>query len=382
MKMRKWINGLLVLLVLSIASCQKADIPSSDLGAVLFKFDGSIDGNVVFEAGENNYIMHTDYVDNGNSDVLLMRGEFRNKSNTDDDFLRFEFYGYDSVNNTNILQNVFNQTDFKSYSQDTLEQITGSNILKFYTLYGTSSNVDWDFGDGSIGTGDTAIHTYSSVLNDVTVTMTSYNALANCTDTVANFINLTDPINNQVQFGVIPTTTNLDSFEFTATVGFNTYTWDFGDLIPPQQLTINTAMTYYGDSSRKTIELTATKAGLVSYWKAVINPNRIAPCFAAYKYDVLSTPVKNVSQRVPYKSCIITYKKNGATYRSYKNNSSNQSNRNVFVLANASPYENNAEGKATLRLQGAVNTYLYNVNNANDSIRMNSNELTIAVAHP
>ncbi len=381
--MKKIGNGLLLLFIaLSIGSCNKEPLGPGDPGEVLFKFEGTIDSNVLFEAGENNYVMYTDYLDNGSSDVLIMKGEFRDKTNMNDNYLRFEFFGYDSVNNTGIQQNVFNQTDYYSYSLDSLSQTTGSTILKFYTLYGAGATIAWDFGDGTTGSGDTVIHTYPVTLNDANVKMSSYQALSNCTDSVDNLVNLTDPADGQVQFGFTAATTLLDSFLFTASPNFTSYTWDFDNQITQLPGTVPNSGVRYTDSLRKTIELTATKGAITSQWRAVLNPNNFSPCYAAFMYDVLSTPVTSFSQRAPFKSCIITYKKNGVVYQSYKNDSRNQSNNIVFNLSSANPYIQNADGQSTIQLRGSLNTFLYNVTNQNDSIPISSSNVSIAVAHP
>ncbi len=378
--MKSFLIGALVLTVFCISSCQKSVDPNTT-GQVAFTFSGIIDTSILLEAGEDNMMMYTDYIDNGNTDVLLMKGEFRDKTNPNSHFLRFEFYGYDSAQNNDIQQNVFNKTDYFSYSTDSLNQTTGSTILKFYTLYGTGATINWDFGDGTFGSGDTAIHTYPASLNDATVTMNSFYAAASCGDTVSNFINLADPVNGQVQFNISYLSTSLDSFAFSATSGFTNYQWDFGN-----QTTLQGANPFGGvnylDSLKKTIELTATKTSSISQWKAVVSPNQLTPCFAAFVYDILNTPVTNYSTRAPFKSCVISYMKNGDLYRSYKTGHSNQSNRKVFELYKTSIFQKNARGQETLKLDGFVNTYLYNVNDNTDSIQMVSNALSIAVAHP
>lgn len=379
--MKRFINGFLfVLITICIVSCSK-ETPLDSQGEVVFKFDGTIGSTAeVFEAGENNYFLSTSYQDSGPNEILLMRGEFLDKTNPTDNYLRFEFYGYDSVDNSNILQKVFDQTSYNSFSIDSTLQTVGVTTLNFNSIFSNAQAViNWDFGDGSFAQGDSVSHAFAPTMNDANVTMTAFYPSANCTDSVSNLINLLDPINNQVQFNVSPLGVNLDSFQFNATPGFNSYSWDFGN--STTQTTFNpAAQVTYTDSLRKTITLNASNALATSTWRAVVTPN--ITCYAAYTYTVSSLPSVLSSIRAPYKTCIITYKKNGTVYRSYKNDLTDQSMRNVFSLSSAQAYDNNPAGERTIRLIGSVNTHLYNVNNLTDSIPIIGNNISIAVAHP
>ena len=381
MKMKRFIKSFLfVLITISIVSCSK-EAPIDNQGEVVFKFDGTIDSkSELFEAGENNYYLSTSYQDSGPNEVLLMRGEFLDKTNPTDNYLRFEFYGYDSTTNTGILQKVFDRINYNSYSSDSTLQTVGATTLKFNAIYGTGAVINWDFGDGSTATGDSVSHTFAQNATDANVMMSAFYSAVSCGDSVSNLINLIDPVNSQVQFNVSALNLNLDSFQFNATQGFNSYSWDFGNQTNQQGIN-SIVQVAYSDSLRKIITLNATKSLTSSTWKAVVTPNNV-PCFAAYVYSVTSLPVTTNSVRVPYKTCVITYKKDGTIYRSYKNNLLDQSARNVFSLNTAQVYDNNPAGDPTVRLTGSVNTFLYNENNSNDSIPIKGSTVSIAVAHP
>lgn len=381
MIMKRFIKGTLFLLIsVGVLSCSKPS-PIDSQGEVAFIFEGTIDGNAtVYEAGKNNYYLNTAFQDGGANDVLLMRGEFLDKANPTDNFLRFEFYGYDSSNNEGILNNVFDRINYRSYSTDSTLQIIGATTLKFEALYSTGAVITWDFGDGTTANGSSVTHTFPSNITAATVSMTAFYPAASCADSVDNFINLIDPVNSQVQFNV--SALSLDSFQFIATTGFNNYAWDFGNSTTQQGAGLNNVSAYYTDSLRKTITLNATKTGVgTSAWKAVVTPKSNF-CFAAYGYTVNSAPVSVVAIRPPYKSCVITYKTDGKEYSSYINDNSDQSLRNVFSLNTAKAYLDNPAGQKTIQLTGSVNTFLYNVNDKNDSIPIKGSRVSIAVAHP
>jgi len=376
------IYGTLFLVLATLASCSKQEVPDNQFGQVQFAFSGTINDQAVsYEAGKNNYVLFTDFSGSGANDVLLMSGEFRDKSAPKDDFLRFQFFGYDSIENDNVLQNVFSQSNFPSYSEDVTTQSVGNTQLKFTSLYGMGAVITWDFGDGTTGAGDSVTHTFPSALNNTVVNMKTFFPIYNCGDSVSNTINLNDPANAQVQFDINVLSQAIDSFQFNASNNFNQYNWDFGN--STTQMGGASAFVTYADTLRKEVELTAiSTTSLNSNWKAVVTPSASAPCFAAFSFDVLQTPTRVTSQRVPYRTCVITYKSREKTYRSFKNDASNQSNRSVFILNNATAYEDNPEGQSTIRLNGTVSTFLYNVNDVNDSIPIVSSNVSIAVAHP
>jgi hypothetical protein len=374
----KHVNLIFFLLVmLMINSCSK-EAGQNSIGPVQFFFKGNIGSEAItYEAGENNYILNTFYDDAGAIDVLKMFGEFKDKTNENADYLRFQFYGYDSVNNTFILDNVFNQSNLFSYSQDTTQVTSGVLELKFDALNLFGSTHTWNFGDGSpTAIGATTNHIYS-VGGPVNVSLTSNYSIFSCTDSITNTIDLSNLLSCQVQFDV--QALSLDSFQYIATAGFTNYDWKVNGL--SQQMNNATISQWYNDSLRREIQLIATKSGCSSVWKAVIAPNG-GGCFAGFKYSILQQPITVSSTRPPFKTCIITYRRDGVIYSSYKPTNSNQSNRVVFSVSDASPYEKNAAGQETIRVDGSVNTFLYNINNANDSIPIVSSQVSIAVARP
>ncbi len=377
MKMKHAKIFMLLCLLLGQFSCQK-ELVSNDIGAVRFLFEGTIDGLPVnFQAGENNYYLYTNYRDAGSRDVLVMQGEFRDKADSSQNYLRFEFYGYDSVKNDDILANVFNQSAFYSLSQDSTFVATGLMQLNFINLLSNGGITFWDFGDGSTATGDSVMHTYSPNLQTVDVTMVSNNGLIGCVDSITNTINLADILNSQVQFDVA-TNPTFDSFALSASQGFTAYFWDFGNGQLGQGLN---AIVMYTDSLKHMVELTATRPGISSSWRGILQ-NTSQPCLATFLFDIVSIPNTITNIRPPYKACVITYNTGGKTYSSYKNNGTDQSGKVVFNMNEAYGYDLNQFGQKTIGLQGTVNGFLYNVQNPADSIAIKGSSISITVAHP
>lgn len=367
-----------------VASCSKNAVPEDLTGPVQFFFNGTIGNNDInYQAGENNYFLNTYFQDAGATDVLKMFGSFEDKTDSTADYLRFQFYGYDSVNNDFVQTNVlFDDRDVFSYSQDSTQVTSGVLELKFdaINLFGSTHN--WDFGDGSpAATAATVNHIYTTT-SPVNVTLASTMPLTNCSETVTNTIDLSNLQTCQVQFDVAPQGAALDSFKYLATTGFNNYDWR----INGTSLQIDTAEIgqMYNDSIRREVQLIASKLGgtCSSTWNAVITPTVNAACFAGFKYTILQQPTTITSARPSFNTCIITYRKDGVIYSSFKNDGSDQSKRVIFSINSTSAYENNAAGQKTIRLNGTVNTFLYNQNNQNDSIPIVSSQISLAVAHP
>ena len=368
-------NLLVLILLVSMISCSK-ESPLDNEGAVQFVFDGSIDGsNVKYEAGKNNYILNTSFVDGGANDILLMRGEFLNKADTNN-ILRFEFYGYDEQDNSNLLQNVFQPGNIFSTSTDSVAVVSGNYELQFDALNNPALNHKWNFGGGDIDSGASVSRIYSP--NDpVNVTLATFIPQTGCTDSVTNSIDLSD-LACQIQFETL--LTGINTYSFDADSGYTNYTWLINGV---DQMINNKLFTQsFVNPVRHVVELIATNANCTSSWKAVIVPDSLNGCFAGFKYTVLQQPSAILRQRSVANTAVITYITNGKTYRSQKIGSSNQSNRNVFSLASAGAYDNNPAGQRTIRLNGGVDTYLYNVNDQNDSIAIKSSKVSIAVAHP
>lgn len=102
----------------------------------------------------------------------------------------------------------------------------------------------------------------------------------------------------------------------------------------------------------------------------------------SYSLDSVNVNGQNYP-RSNYKSCYITYSKDGKEYRSYKTFSKlNQSGNIVFELSHITNYENNANNQKTLKIKGTVDTWLYNIFNNSDSIHMKSSQVCFAIAYP
>lgn len=376
MKKNKFIVFLFIAMFFMLG-CSKKRVPGNTVGEVQFYFEGNIgNDNKSYLAGENDYVMQTDFVDAGPNDVLRMLGTFAKSSTPNSDYLRFEFYGYDSVNNSFLMQNIFNSSDLYSFSEDIAYQTVGVNKVQFDAPNIFGSKHVWDFGDGAKDSAATVIHTYT-LNSPVNVKLTSSYQFLNCTDSITNVIDLANMATCKAMFDYQPVT--LDSIVFLASAGFINYNWKINGVdqfINSQDLAKN-----FSDTFRKEIQLTASSFGCTSVWKGAIRAGGNY-CAAVFKYTILDKQSIVSTMRLPFKTCIITYEKAGEIYKSFKPDGSDQSNRVVFKLNSVDNYLQNEKGQETFQLSGSVNTFLYNVNNPNDSIPIQNSKLRIAIAHP
>jgi hypothetical protein len=104
---------------------------------------------------------------------------------------------------------------------------------------------------------------------------------------------------------------------------------------------------------------------------------------ANFNYLTSDTTITSVVPRLNKSAFVITWKKNGKEYRSYKNTSGvNQSGNPVFTFTGVTPYSKDAVGHSTIMVTGTVDTYLYNVANSQDSIKIKSDNIVLAGAYP
>jgi len=73
---------------------------------------------------------------------------------------------------------------------------------------------------------------------------------------------------------------------------------------------------------------------------------------------------------------------NGNKYSTYNAFVAHQQINNNFVVSKASPYQNNSAGQKTYKMEGNFKAWFYNVNNANDSIYIETSQFIMGVAFP
>lgn len=367
-----------------ILGCKKKEIPSSTTGEPVFFFKGTIDtSDVNLIAGIDGIYMFSDYYKD-TQNLITLKSIFAPQScNTCEPYLSFELKDAD-ISSTNglsmpIAQLLASGATFNSYSLDSV--ITTINVENFtFTPDGNSilGTYLWDFGDGTpTSTLTSPTHIFSGTGTKIVRLIRNVQGLI---DTMSNAINISDSTCRPQFTYTIDSITN--SVFVNASSGFTNYQWNYGDMhIGNGQNDSNT----YTNLGSYLITLTATsnQCGNVDFKKKVNLSNPIFGVNANYSYSTSLSTAVSLTPRLNKSAFIITYIKNGKIYKSFKNiKGINQSGNPVFTFTNVAMYPNNEKGQKTLKVSGTVDTYLYNFVNANDSIRIVSDKVTIAAAYP
>lgn len=364
-----------------LSSCSKREVPSSNSGQPVFMFKGTIGGDSVnLEAGVNNIYMFTGFFKDTQNLVTLKSYLAKDNCTNCEPYLSFEVKDIDASNSNFLvskIEDLFSGNTFKSFSLDSIVSTTNVETFTFIPEFLTG-NHQWDFGDGVTSTLASPTHVFSTGgIKSVRHIYTT----PSISDTIINQINVDfqSPCRPQFSYVYDSITHRVD---VAANQGFTSYLWNFGNgTIGLGQVDSN----IYNNPGVYTITLTASNSSCNgSTFKKKLSAsffNQIE--FANYNYTTSSSTLTSVIPRLNKSAFIITWIKNGKDYRSYKNiKGINQSGNPVFTFTDFSFYDPNAKGEKTIKVRGTVDTYLYNYADANDSIKIKSNNIVLAAAYP
>lgn len=381
--MKRLLYFLLILFL--IAGCKKKDLPAVVNGNPIFQFNGIIGNDTLnYQAGVNHIYMYTDFFKD-NQNLTTVRGYFGSDTCTNcEPFLSFEAKDKAQTTGLTLAQGIaaiFGSNVFTSYSLDSISASTPVETFYFYadTLNNPSqTQYLWSFGDGTISTIASPTHSYAigSGLKDVKLVTTSNGIKDSIINTIDASLNSTCRPSFSMSFD---STTN--QLLVSASNGFTNYSWNFGNGTSSNNQSDTTT---YNNNGTYLVTLTASNALCTSvFTKKLKLPLTAFTTNTNWDYMVSNSTITNFEPRINSSSFIITYKKDGQTYYSYKNiKGINQSDNPIFTLTGLEFYNKNEKGQKTVKATGTVDTYLYNSNNVNDSIKMKSNNLVFSVAYP
>jgi PKD repeat protein len=372
-----------VVLGLFFLACSKKQLPVPPNGNdPQFYFIGTVGNDSVhWQAGEDDFFMHTDFFLDAQK-LIVLRGQLglSNCLNCEPS-LTIEFRDVvpspDSVLQMNVATFFTNQ-NINSFSLDNEKVLIDKEEFSFYpSTQQPISNLVWDFGDGTQSTNDDPKHIFSGAgMRNVKLTINQ----AGYTDSLSFPINVGFQSPERVMFSWSQNANFQVNAQITAG-NFSQYFWETGDGQFPTGTPINFS---YATPGIYTLSCRATAGNMDARYKAKIKvPQGGAWANPNFTYttkvikDTINLPRLNKS------TAIIELKKDGKHYRSFKSNPTlNQSGITVVRVINASPFELNQKGFPTLRVNMTVDTWLYNSQNQSDSVRIQSNSMCFAVAHP
>ncbi|HQW46919.1 MAG TPA: PKD domain-containing protein [Chitinophagaceae bacterium] len=369
-------------IIVLFATCTKKTLPESTTGDPLFMFSGNVNNiPVTYTAGQNSLYMHTEFYKD-DQDLVTLKGFFApHNCTTCEPYLGFEFKDENQNIETKLYADInsfFERTYFNSVSFDSLMINSPTESFKFIPDNNPQGTTYlWQFGDGDTSTLLSPIHTYTtSGEKDVRLITT----LNNVKDTITIPIDVTPFSTCRNKFYTTSDTNN--TITANAEGLFNSYVWFFGDGTANGE---GQSVTHtFNANNIFEVTLKTSHAGCIATYKRRINftGNNQIPIANYYYSNFLNSETKLIP-RINHSTCVITLKIDGKTYKSYKTNPTlDQSNQKVITINSIAPYENNLDGNKTLQLNAAIDLFLYNINNNNDSIPIKSNQLNIAIAYP
>jgi PKD domain len=386
-------KNLLYILFLSFTlfNCNPMEIPNPvNSNTPEFSFAGNIGStNFNFDASKG-YTSFTNFTYDSAGLVTLTGSFLFDSCLACPSILQFDFNANTLVNNMPIYNASLLEADSATI---------GSKVFYSYSIDDTFQNIyDWEYdihpSGGFIGAGSFQYNLVDTVISNMGIdfkyffktpgfkNISVYTNVQGVQDTLYRRI--------KVGYGKSDDTIYINNIDSLQNVNFSSLTdsntamyWNFGDGTTQAGSSVTHTFT-----SISKFRITIYKVyGTDTFSKDVtINfANQNAPLISPQV--VLNASYSVVSQqllpRQNLSSCIITHNISGKTYKSFKNNSSiNQSKKPIFNLKYSAPFQKNPAGQKTLKLIGSVDTYLYNVNNAADSIKIKCDNVRIAVAVP
>lgn len=376
-------GALLIIVAFLFAACSKKNVPEDIYGTPIFLFDGEIGSDKIdYKAGVNNLYMFSDYYKD-NQEIYTLKGVLAKElCATCSPYLCFEFKDIEASFHSSLSSGVqffFRDSVFKCYSKDSILVPQVEERFIFSTVQSnTAMSYLWDFGDGTTSTSPSPEHLYNT---DGIKNVTLKTSLQGVEDSLTIPIDVTPMSTCRSQFSFVVDTFLKRVVVTTDNLSFANYQWDFGNGITGSG--IIDSMIYSMPGIYK-ITLTSNIGGCVSNFVQKVNlTNTPFATMANFVYNTKTTQQMVMKERLNTKTCVITYHKDNKVYKSYKNIAGlDQSNKEIFRVRSVSNYDRNEKNKATLAITGDVDTYLYNQDNAMDSIRIKSNAIKIALAYP
>jgi hypothetical protein len=375
--------GTAFLLIASIMSCAKKELPEAINGNPVFMFDGTIgDDPIVYKAGVNGVYMYSDFFKDA-QDLYSLSGTFAVENcATCEPFLSFEFKDGCQTSGASLtsgIQFFFADPIFNSYSLDSIPYQSSVESFKFIpNLVVPGASYLWDFGDGTNSSLASPEHVFTTLgVKNITLKSSYQGAV----DSLTIPIDVTPFSTCRTRFSYSFNSSNNEVYVQSDNLSFSSYAWDFGNGTfgegAKDTVIYNLPEVY-------TIRLQSSIGGCASEYLQKVNlTNNPNATLVNFNYLTSAIFTTNYQQRLNAGACIITYRKNGQTYQSYKNAIGvNQSDRDVFKVTGIGMYLRNEKDQPTVFVNGEVDTYLYNTNNYLDSIAIKSHALKIALAYP
>ena len=380
--------SILVFVISILHSCKKKDLPEAVDGSPVFMVESKVNGSAVdITAGKDQYYMFTSHSIDGLG-INVLKGTLRSQvcENCNHEF-SISYRDSDYRNNL-IINNVADILKTGSYSYfNGIDTTGGSTALQggafnfvAYAPAGTNYTYNWSFGDGTSSTLTNPVHQYAEPADyKVCLTVISAGLPAK---TICNVITMDTMCRFQFNQSMSQT------FVSFYTIGnANSYAWNFGDTLAVQ-LSGQTISHTYTQPGIYRVTLQDSLAGLFCnnvFQKDLLVGNYTGNEVAAgFNFTYTNnTPIATLPIDSGFRKVVVGYNSpSGIKYTTYNAYTSHNQINNIFVVTKAEPYQKNSAGEKTYKTEGNFKAWLYNVNNANDSIYIETSKFIMGVSFP
>ncbi|MBK7762148.1 MAG: hypothetical protein IPI46_02100 [Bacteroidetes bacterium] len=358
-------------------------MPSPVSGTPIFHFSGKIGNDSLnYQAGVDHLYMYSSFYKDAQNLISLQSYFAPDNCSNCEPYLSFEVKDFDvSISNglAGTALDIFSMGNiFNSYSLDSIVSTTQVEVFTFAAENNkVGTTYAWDFGDGGTSTLASPSYIFSTGGVKNVRLVTQYGGTI---DTLSIPINTDINSTCRVQFSSFIDTLSGNSVIVNATPSGFLYNWNFGN---GSMGTGQIDSTFYPSPGKYTITLNATLPSCNAVFARKVYFGFLNNTLSNFSYTTNTNNITTFLPRLNTSAFIITYKKNGVVYKSYKNiQGINQSANPVIQITNVQTYSVNANGNKTLVVNGNANTFLYNQSNSSDSIRLQSSDIKIAFAYP
>lgn len=366
---------LIFAIIIIAASCKKEKIDATtDIGTPVFYIEGTINGQPLnYTAGNNNYYMNTGF-EADNNDVLWLSGTFgKEDCNGCINSLKIELSDYKKRNSGLIddISTVLTAGNFQ-YFDITMQPFFRYNfavdsILKLLPNH----TFNWKEAGLQLASGQQA-DIDITVGGTKEITLETVNNFTGCTSTISNSIN-SDSIMCEGLFDYNFLDTNKVKFIFKGQPNNTQYFWYINNVIAGTNATMTSTLSMDSLYSVYLETVNTNTACTTQFNKQLVIGNGTI-CFAGYSYT------RQYFKEDLFSKIKLTFtNENGINYVSYN---TKQPATSYFNLIKADEYENNKKGEATMKIEANIRSWLYNTQNANDSIELVSNKCVFGIAYP
>jgi len=367
--MKKFVFLTCTIILCGMLGCKKESIIAEPDEVPVFYFEGNIKGDAVkYEAGNNQYFMNTEYYKDS---IFWLKGLFAPKDcNNCNSSLSIELSDYKvrSTNNIDDIMTLVHTGDYLFYDENTAPQMRYTFKTDALISLLPNQKYNWSFGNGDTASGSEVIKDMA-INQFMPVTLNVENTSNGCISTIENLMN-TSATSCDPNFTY--SNINANNFQFVYN-GNQSVVWLFDNGLIIDSLHMP-QVSFTPGIHTACLNVFDVNNNCQATFCRQFNVSLSGVCFAGYSYTRAL-----ITNDIFSKVKISHTNKSGATYVNYVKS---QPMGSKFKVLEVLSYDKNEKGEATIKIKVAFNCKLYNKNNLNDAIDIETENCVFAVAFP